>query len=225
MLLTNPLLLILPSLMMGKSFLFPISPSLSSPPPLEALPTAALLFNSDLMDIGQVYQTFSHPANQIVRYGKATFSKTVDSNQALYMRDLNNKKSSWSRKNQISLEMMRMVKRVGKENWDSVCNNAAMVKETRWDHKRMVARLGKRGGHLRRLVFLLGNSKRKQRILEAIQRKEVLRPMVDFLLGLATHHWEKKKQAKESQNHLKSFVAECCTCTPAAMYKFARVVR
>ena len=219
----TPLLLILPSLMMGKSFLFPISPSLSSPPPLEALPTAALLFNSDLMDISQVYQTFSHPANQIVRYEKATFSKTVDSNQVLYMLDLNNKKSSWSRKNQISLEMMRMVKRVGKENWDSVCNNAAMVKETRWDHKRMVARLGKRGGHLQRLVFLLSNLKRKQRILEAIQKKEFLRPTVDFLLGLAIHHWEKKRQAKESQKHLKSSVAECCT--PAAMYKFARVVR
>ena len=200
---------------MGKPLLFLTSPS---PTSFKAFPTAALMFNRILMDIVQVYQSPSSPANQIVPYGKATFSKTVHNNKG----DLN-KESSVSRKKAILLKMMRKAKQVAEENWDAVYSNAPVVKETMWDDKRMVARMGKWEGHLRKLVFILSNLKGKHRILEASQKTEVFEPtMVNFLLGLATYHWEKKRQANEGQKQLNS-VAECFT--PAAISKFARVVR
>ena len=171
------------------------------------------------MDIVQVYQSPSSPANQIVPYGKATFSKTVHNNKG----DLN-KESSVSRKKAILLKMMRKAKQVAEKNWDAVYSNAPVVKETRLDDKRMLARMGKRGGHLRRLVFILSNLKGKQRILEASQMTEILEPtVVNLILGMATLHWEKKRQANEGQKQLNSSVAECFT--PAAISRFARVVR
>ena len=93
---------------MGKPLLFLTSPS---PASFKALPTAALMFNSISMNVGQVYQDPSSPANQTVPYDKATFSKTVHNNKG----DLN-KESSLSREKAILLKMIRKVKKVAEEN-------------------------------------------------------------------------------------------------------------
>ena len=200
-----PHFLILPFLTMATSLLLLVSPPKTSPPSIAA---DFLYDDSILMDIRQVYQALSPSANQIVPSEKANVGKTLRNNEVLY--DMK-KESSSDKENQISLKMMQKIKRMVKENWEVIYDTSARVKGRRWGEKRMVARLGKRGvGQLRKLVFILSHSQRERPVVEVIQKAEVLRPVVmaNLLVGVVTHQWEKKRQAKG-----------------VAVSKFSRVVR
>ena len=222
-----PLLVMFPSLMMGSPLpppLFLQLGPLSSP--FIAVPTAvSVLIFKKISSGPQTPPTYKEKE----RSPEITFSKSMDINAIVSVQ--------LKRKSQVSWKVIS-TEGVG-------FDNLIMVKESLWDQKRMVSRLGKRSS--------LESEFARRQVVKAVKEPETaaeeFKLSKDFLLGhftkrktqkfesdtfgFAARHWERQapslmnigKVFEVDKRMLKPHSSRRGCCNDVAIARFARVVK